>query len=178
MWFLSPLGLFDNGRKLHALSNVSGPLDLTSDVIVALAGKSNPHHSHLFSLSQTFRLLKRTASWKSRRDISIQPSNGAARSGAFLHSHRRWCLRYLCHIWISVYRWALCLRRVCTWPEHFMQGRTELFDDPRSAQSLQDNLADALPVMIQEFPFTSCKPLCTHFRLAQSICARIAHNFW
>jgi hypothetical protein len=71
---------------------------------------------------------------------------------------------------------AFCLRTVYKWYKHFMQGRTELFDDLRSGQPLQNNLADDLPAMIQEFPFTSCKCLWTHFRLATSTCLCILHD--
>jgi transposase len=71
---------------------------------------------------------------------------------------------------------ALCLCTVYKWHRRFMQGRTELFDDPRSAQSLQNNLADALRVMIQEFPFTSCKRLCIRFRLGKATYLRILHD--
>jgi transposase len=71
---------------------------------------------------------------------------------------------------------ALCLHTVYKWHERFMQGRTELFDDPRSGRPLQNDLADAFCAMIQEFPFTSCKFLCIHFRLAKNTCLRILHD--
>jgi hypothetical protein len=57
-----------------------------------------------------------------------------------------------------------------------MQGRTELFDNPRSGRPLQNDLADAIRAMIQEFPFASCKHLCMHFRIAKTICLRILHD--
>jgi hypothetical protein len=57
-----------------------------------------------------------------------------------------------------------------------MQGRTELFDDLRSGRSLQNDLADALRAMIQEFSFTSCNYLCINFRLAMSTCLHILHD--
>jgi hypothetical protein len=71
---------------------------------------------------------------------------------------------------------ALCLRAVYKWHERFMQGRTEPFDNPRSRQSLQNDLADALRALIQEFPFTSCKRLCIHFRIAKNVCLHIRHD--
>jgi hypothetical protein len=71
---------------------------------------------------------------------------------------------------------ALCLRTVYKWQEGFIQGRTELFDNPRSGRPLQNDLTDALRAMIQEFPFTSCKRFCTHFRLAKSTCLCILHD--
>jgi hypothetical protein len=43
---------------------------------------------------------------------------------------------------------ALCLRTVYKWHEDFMQGTTELFDDPRSGRLVQNDLADALRAMI------------------------------
>jgi hypothetical protein len=48
---------------------------------------------------------------------------------------------------------ALCLQTVYIWHKHFMQGRSELFDDPRSGRPLQNDFVDALRAMIQEFPF-------------------------
>jgi hypothetical protein len=71
---------------------------------------------------------------------------------------------------------ALCLPTVYKWHKRFMQRRTELFDDTRSGRPLQNDLVDALRAMIQEFPFTSCKGLCTYFRLAKSTCLRILHD--
>jgi histone-lysine N-methyltransferase SETMAR len=70
---------------------------------------------------------------------------------------------------------ALCLRTVYKWHERFMQGRTELFDDPRPGRPLQNSLADALHAMILEF-FTSCKRFCTHFRFVKSTCLSILHD--
>jgi hypothetical protein len=71
---------------------------------------------------------------------------------------------------------ALCLRAVYKWHECFMQGRTELFDNPRSGRPLQNDLVDALCAMIQEFPFTSYKRLCIHFRIAKTTCLCILHD--
>jgi transposase len=71
---------------------------------------------------------------------------------------------------------ALDLRTIYKWYERFMRRRIKLFDDPRSGQPLQNDLANALHVMIQEFHFTSCKSLCIHFRLSMSTCLRILHD--
>jgi hypothetical protein len=71
---------------------------------------------------------------------------------------------------------SLCLRTVYKRHKRFMQGRTELFDDPRSGWPLQNDLVDALRAVIQEFLFTSCKHLCIHFRLAMNICLRILYD--
>jgi hypothetical protein len=43
---------------------------------------------------------------------------------------------------------ALCLRAVYKWYEQFLQGRTELFDNPRSGQPLQNDFGDALCGML------------------------------
>jgi histone-lysine N-methyltransferase SETMAR len=75
---------------------------------------------------------------------------------------------------ISVYGYeVLDLRAVYKWHERFMQGRTELFDNPRSGRPLQNDLADAIRAMIQEFLFTSCKRLCIHIRIAKATYLRI-----
>jgi hypothetical protein len=71
---------------------------------------------------------------------------------------------------------ALCVRAVYEWHERFMQGRMELFDNPRSGRPLQNDLADALRAMIQVFTFTSCKCLCIHFRIAKTTCLGILHD--
>jgi hypothetical protein len=71
---------------------------------------------------------------------------------------------------------ALCLRTVYKLDDRFVQGRTELFDDPRSGRPLPNDLAGRLRAMPQEFPFTSCKYICTYFRLAMGTCLRILHN--
>jgi transposase len=71
---------------------------------------------------------------------------------------------------------TLCLHTVYKRHERFMQGRMELFDDPRSGRSLQNDLADALRPTIQEFPFTLCKSLCIHFRLGTDTCLHILHD--
>jgi hypothetical protein len=71
---------------------------------------------------------------------------------------------------------ALCLRAVYKWYESFLQGRTELFDNPRSGRPMQNDLGDALRGMLQEFPFTSCKHLCVQFRIAKATCLRIFHD--
>jgi hypothetical protein len=52
----------------------------------------------------------------------------------------------------------------------------ELFDDPRSVRFLQNDLAEAVHVMLQECSFISCKRLCVHFRLANATCLRILYD--
>jgi transposase len=71
---------------------------------------------------------------------------------------------------------ALCLHAVYKWHERFMQRRMELFDNPRFGRPLQNDLADAHRAMIEEFPFTSCKHLCIHFKIAKTTCSRILHD--
>jgi hypothetical protein len=71
---------------------------------------------------------------------------------------------------------AICLSTVCKWHERLMQEGTELFVDPRSGRSLENDLADALRAMIQEFPFTSYQLLCIHFRLGKATCLRILRD--
>jgi hypothetical protein len=68
---------------------------------------------------------------------------------------------------------VLCLLMVYKRQERFIQKRTELFDDPPSGQPLQNGLGDALRVMIQEFPFSSCKRRWMHLRLGKGTCLGI-----
>jgi hypothetical protein len=71
---------------------------------------------------------------------------------------------------------ALCLRGVYKWYERFLQGRTELFENPRSGRPLQNDFGYALRGMLQKFPFISCKRLYVHFRIAKATCMRILHD--
>jgi hypothetical protein len=71
---------------------------------------------------------------------------------------------------------ALCLRAVYKWYERFLQGRMELFDNPRCGRPVQNDLGDAFHGVLQEFPFTSCKSLCVYFRIAKATCLRILHD--
>jgi hypothetical protein len=52
---------------------------------------------------------------------------------------------------------ALVLRTVYKWYERFLEGKIELFDNPRCGQPLHNDLAEALGAMIQECHFISCK---------------------
>jgi hypothetical protein len=58
----------------------------------------------------------------------------------------------------------------------FLQGRTTLFDDPRSGRPLTQDLAEAVRSMLAERLFTSCRILCRHFRIAKTICLWIFHD--
>jgi hypothetical protein len=62
------------------------------------------------------------------------------------------------------------------WRLRFLQGRTALCDNPRAGRSLTQNLAEAVPSMIGGKPFTSCRVLCRHFRIARTTCVRIYHD--
>jgi histone-lysine N-methyltransferase SETMAR len=68
---------------------------------------------------------------------------------------------------------ALHLPTVFKWHARFRDGRTELGDDPRSGRPQKSDLAEAISVMLEERPFTSCKFLARHFRIAKSTCTKI-----
>jgi histone-lysine N-methyltransferase SETMAR len=77
----------------------------------------------------------------------------------------------------SVYGPEACqLTAVKKWRTRFMQGRTDLFDDPRSGRPLTHDLAEAISSMLGERPFSSCKVLSRHFRIAKATCLRILHD--
>jgi hypothetical protein len=57
-----------------------------------------------------------------------------------------------------------------------LQGRTTLFDDPRSGRCLTQDLAEAIRSMLAEKPFDSCRTLCRHFRIAKTTCLRILRD--
>jgi hypothetical protein len=74
----------------------------------------------------------------------------------------------------SLYDTDACkLSMVKNWRLRFLQGRTTLFDDPRSGRLFTQDLAKAVWSMIGDKPFTSCKVLCRHFRRATTRCLRI-----
>jgi hypothetical protein len=77
----------------------------------------------------------------------------------------------------SVYGPDACrLTAVKKWRVRFLQGRTDLFDDPRSERPLMHDLAEAIRSMLTERPFSSCKMLSRYFRVATATCLRILHN--
>jgi hypothetical protein len=77
----------------------------------------------------------------------------------------------------SVYGTDACkLSLVKKWRLRFLQGRTPLFDDPRSGQPLNPDLAEAVRSMLTERPFSSCKVFCRHFRIAETTCLWILHD--
>jgi transposase len=71
---------------------------------------------------------------------------------------------------------ALALPTVKKWRRRFQQGRTDLFDDPRSGRPLTHDLGEAIRSVLEERPFTSCKVLCRHFRVGKATCLRILHD--
>jgi hypothetical protein len=78
---------------------------------------------------------------------------------------------------ISVYGIdALVLQTLYKWHKRFAQGRTELFDDPQSGRPLQNDLAEAIRIMLQECPFTSYKRLYARLKLPRVTCLYILHK--
>jgi hypothetical protein len=71
---------------------------------------------------------------------------------------------------------ALGLATVKKSCKHFVEGRTGLFDNPRSVRLLSKDLAEVIASIPKEKPFASCKVLCRHFRIAQTTCLRILHD--
>jgi energy-converting hydrogenase A subunit M len=59
------------------------------------------------------------------------------------------------------------------WRLRFLQGRTTLFDDPKSGRLLTQDLAEAVRSMVAERSFASCKVLHRHFGIAKTPCLRI-----
>jgi hypothetical protein len=71
---------------------------------------------------------------------------------------------------------AFALPITTKWQKRFHQGRTDLFDDPRSARSLTIDLAGVIGSMLEEIPSSSCKELCRHFRIRTATSLRILHD--
>jgi hypothetical protein len=70
----------------------------------------------------------------------------------------------------------LALPTVKKWRRHFHQGRTDLFDDPKSERPVTNELAGAIRSILEKRSFSSCKVLCRHFRIEKAICLRILHD--
>jgi transposase len=71
---------------------------------------------------------------------------------------------------------ACQLTAVKKWRARVLQGRTDLFDDPRSGRPLTHDLAEAIRSMLTERPFSSCKMLSRHFGIAKATGLRILHD--
>jgi hypothetical protein len=71
---------------------------------------------------------------------------------------------------------ACKLLMVKKWLLRFLQGRTTLFDDPRSGRLFTQDLDEAVQSMLAERLFTSCSVLCRHFRIAKKTCLQIFHD--
>jgi transposase len=71
---------------------------------------------------------------------------------------------------------ALALATVKKWSKCFREVRTDLSDNPTSGPPLTHDLAEAIRSVLRERPFTSCKVLCEHFRIAKATCLHILHN--
>jgi transposase len=78
---------------------------------------------------------------------------------------------------VSVYGLdALALSTMKKWRRCFQQGRTDLFDDPRSGRPLMHDLGEIIRSVLEERSFTSYKVLCRHFRVDKAMCLRILHD--
>jgi hypothetical protein len=71
---------------------------------------------------------------------------------------------------------ALALATMKKESKRFREGRTDLLDNPRCGQFLTHDRAEAIRSVLTERPFTSCKVLYRHFRIARARCLRILHD--
>jgi hypothetical protein len=71
---------------------------------------------------------------------------------------------------------ALCLSTIWKWHYCFAERRTESCNDPRSRNPLCNELDEIFAVMIQEWPFASCKIFSFHFRITKQTCLYILHD--
>jgi hypothetical protein len=71
---------------------------------------------------------------------------------------------------------ALRISAMKKWRTPFLQGRTELGDDPRSGRLTNSDLTQMIIELIQEGPFLSYKILCRHLRVSKETCLRILHE--
>jgi hypothetical protein len=61
------------------------------------------------------------------------------------------------------------LRTVKKCRRGFQQGKTNLFDDLRSAGPSPNNIGEAIGSILAENPFSLCKVRCRHFRIGRMI---------
>jgi hypothetical protein len=71
---------------------------------------------------------------------------------------------------------ALQISAIRKWRTHFLQGRTELGDYPRSGRPANSGLAQLIAELIQECPFLSCKILYKHVRISKEKCLIFLHE--
>jgi AraC-like DNA-binding protein len=62
------------------------------------------------------------------------------------------------------------------WRKRFAERRTLSYDDPRCGKLLANDWAEAIPSMLKERPWLSCKALCRHFRIAKRTCLWIFYD--
>jgi hypothetical protein len=58
----------------------------------------------------------------------------------------------------------------------FQQGRTDLFDDPRSEKPLINDLCEVKSSILAEKLSSSCRVLCRHFQTEKTACLRIPQD--
>jgi histone-lysine N-methyltransferase SETMAR len=71
---------------------------------------------------------------------------------------------------------ALSLTAVKKWHYRFKDGRTTLDDNFRAGRPKKSDLAEPVQFLINEFPFISCKCICTKLRIAKTTCLRVLHD--
>jgi hypothetical protein len=57
-----------------------------------------------------------------------------------------------------------------------VEGKTSLYDDPKSGRPLTNDLTEAISSMGKERPYVPCKTLCQHFRIVKGTCLPVHHD--
>jgi len=77
----------------------------------------------------------------------------------------------------GVYGDDVCsISTVKKWNKRFFEGRTKLEDDTRSGRPQNIDLSRSVLDLLEEFPFMSCKAICTVLEIPKTSCLRILHD--
>jgi hypothetical protein len=71
---------------------------------------------------------------------------------------------------------AFSLSAVKKWRKHFANRSIPLGDDPMSGRPPESDLAEPVPVLLEETPFVSCKRMCRKLRIAKTTYLRVLHE--
>jgi transposase len=71
---------------------------------------------------------------------------------------------------------ALNYSTVSKWRLHFQDASDNLFDSARAGRPSRSDLAALIQLLLQQFPFISCKILCRKLKIGKATCLRVLHD--
>ena len=77
----------------------------------------------------------------------------------------------------EVYGDSVCsITMVKKWRKRFKEGRSDIDDDSRSGRPPRMELAETVSSLLEEYPFMSCKAICSRLAIPKTTCLRILHE--